>query len=88
MCRVLLILIERSLYSNLLIFKDIKAKILACFCHGCHIIHRKNHNIISFFPWFNATKKASSKSEETNLLFKRTCMQMGYGGGLSFYIIN
>lgn len=88
MCRVLLILIESSLYSNLLIFKDIKAKILARFCHGCHIIHRKNHNIISFFPWFNATKKASSKSEETNLLFKRTCMQMGYGGGLSFYIIN
>lgn len=88
MCRVLLIPVKSSLYSNLLIFKEIRAEVLAHFCHGCRTIHCKNHNIISFFPQFNATKEASSKSEETNLLFKRTCMQMGYGGGLSFYIIN
>ena len=51
-----------------LYLKKYKAKISACFCHGCSIIHHKNHNIISFSPWFNATKGVSSKSEETNLL--------------------
>lgn len=60
--------------TNLLIFK---AEILACFCHGCNKIHHKNHNIISFSPWFNAAEGASSNSEVTNLLFRHTCMQNG-----------